>query len=64
MEGLLGGAGRQGQVRVQSQRRVERPVEEPQAKQVREMYAAGRPVPEIAEEIGVSRATVYRCLKT
>ncbi|MCX2946711.1 TetR family transcriptional regulator [Lentzea sp. NEAU-D7] len=36
---------------------------EPQSQQVREMYAAGRPVPEIAEEIGVSRATVYRCLK-
>ncbi|MEV6715297.1 TetR family transcriptional regulator [Lentzea sp. NPDC051208] len=37
---------------------------EPQARQARQMYAAGRPVPEIAEEIGVSRATVYRCLKT
>ncbi|MDX8031334.1 TetR family transcriptional regulator [Lentzea sp. BCCO 10_0856] len=37
---------------------------DPQAEQAREMYAAGRPVPEIAEELGVSRATVYRCLKT
>jgi AcrR family transcriptional regulator len=29
----------------------------------RELYAAGRPVAEIAAELGVSRATVYRCLK-
>ena len=35
-----------------------------QAGQARDLYAAGRPVPEIAEQLGVSRATVYRCLKT
>ncbi|WP_350274795.1 TetR family transcriptional regulator [Kribbella sp. HUAS MG21] len=29
----------------------------------RELYAAGRPVAEIAADLGVSRATVYRCLK-
>jgi AcrR family transcriptional regulator len=37
---------------------------EPEARQARDLYAAGRPVPEIAEHLGVSRATVYRCLKT
>ncbi|PSL47146.1 TetR family transcriptional regulator [Saccharothrix carnea] len=36
----------------------------PEAGQARELYAAGRPVAEIAERLGVSRATVYRCLKT
>ncbi len=37
---------------------------EEQTAQARDMYAAGRPVPEIAGHLGVSRATVYRCLKT
>ncbi|MEU8104087.1 TetR family transcriptional regulator [Nonomuraea muscovyensis] len=37
---------------------------ESEARQARELYAAGRPVAEIAERLGVSRATVYRCLKT
>lgn len=37
---------------------------ESQVRQVRELYASGRPVPEIAEQLGVSRATTYRCLKT
>ncbi|NIK58530.1 TetR family transcriptional regulator [Kribbella shirazensis] len=31
---------------------------------VRELFATGRPAAEIAELLGVSRATVYRCLKT
>ncbi|MGY6655535.1 TetR family transcriptional regulator [Amycolatopsis sp. TRM77291] len=37
---------------------------EPAAEQARALYAAGRPVPEIADRLNVSRATVYRCLKT
>ncbi|MFD6069636.1 TetR family transcriptional regulator [Amycolatopsis lurida] len=35
----------------------------PEAEQARALYAAGRPVPEIADRLNVSRATVYRCLK-
>ncbi|GAA0250478.1 hypothetical protein GCM10010492_58320 [Saccharothrix mutabilis subsp. mutabilis] len=37
---------------------------EPEAGRARELYAAGRPVAEIAERLGVSRATVYRSLKS
>ncbi|MEU4344399.1 TetR family transcriptional regulator [Nocardia sp. NPDC023852] len=37
---------------------------EPESEQARDLYAAGRQVAEIAERLGVSRATVYRCLKT
>jgi AcrR family transcriptional regulator len=36
---------------------------EPEAEHARELYAAGRPVAEIAEHLGVSPATVYRSLK-
>lgn len=36
---------------------------EPEAEHARELYAAGRPVAEIAERLGVSPATVYRSLK-
>ncbi|NRQ39798.1 TetR family transcriptional regulator [Nonomuraea sp. NN258] len=37
---------------------------EAQVARARELYAAGRAAEEIATELGVSRATVYRCLKT
>ncbi|GAA3939981.1 hypothetical protein GCM10023085_21830 [Actinomadura viridis] len=37
---------------------------EAEAAQARELYAAGRRADEIAARFGVSRATVYRCLKT
>ncbi|WP_204032335.1 TetR family transcriptional regulator, partial [Sinosporangium siamense] len=37
---------------------------EAQAAQARLMHASGRSADEIAERFGVSRATIYRCLKT
>ncbi|MBN6040451.1 TetR family transcriptional regulator [Amycolatopsis sp. 195334CR] len=37
---------------------------EPDAQRARDLYAAGHPAQVIADRLGVSRATVYRCLKT